>query len=94
VQLICLGLGGKWSRPTRCCRVEQCPRLPEFTCLIEFLVSARMYTKFSERLSIKYPHDTEYPMPTGRSLDVERPEQRTVAFEAEITTMPEMNDAC
>jgi hypothetical protein len=51
-----------------------------------------MYTKFSERLSIKYPHDTEYPMPTGRSLDVERPEERTVAFEAEITTMPEMND--
>lgn len=26
-----------------------------------------MYTKLSDTLSIKYPHDTEYPIPTGRS---------------------------
>ena len=41
-----------------------------------------MYTKFSERLSIKYPHHTEYPMPTGRSLDVERPEQKNCGFQS------------
>jgi hypothetical protein len=44
-----------------------------------------MYTKFSERLSIKYPPYAEYPMPTVRSRD-ERPEQRNWALEAEITT--------
>ena len=76
MQLICLGLGGTRNRPNRCCRAEQCPRLPEFTCLIEFLVSARMYTKFSERLSIKYPLYAEYAMPTGRSLNVERPDKK------------------
>jgi hypothetical protein len=77
VQLICLGLDGKWSRPTRSCRAEECPHLPEFTCLIEFLVSAGMYTKFSKGLSIKYPHDTEYPMPIGRTLGAE---ESAVAF--------------
>lgn len=82
MQLICLGLGGKWSRPTRSCRAEECPHLPAFTCLIEFPVSAGMYTKFSKGLSIKYPPDTEYPMPTGKSLGVET--KAPLLFEAEI----------
>jgi hypothetical protein len=90
VQLICLGLGRNWSWPPRSCRAEECPHLTEFTCLIKFLASAGMYTKFSTELSIKYPPDTEYPMPTGRALGVEM--KAPLLFEGD-TTMKEMRCA-
>lgn len=53
-------------------RIHECPCLPEFSCLIEFPVSAPMYTKFSGRLSIKYPDYTEYPCRAGKACR-ERP---------------------
>lgn len=33
-----------------------------------------MYTRFSARLSIKYPPDTEYPIPAGKLM---RPAKRS-----------------
>ena len=49
-----------------------------------------MYTKFSQELSIKYPHDTEYPISTG-PLDIEV--KLPVLFEVR-TTMTEMRFGC
>jgi hypothetical protein len=63
VQLICLGWSGKRSPPSRCCRAEQCPRLPEFTCLIEVLVSFVCILSFPSdcQLSIHTRLNTQCP---------------------------------